>query len=71
MHENEEYPGELETDVAAFMDPRSVNNGIRIVCAKESFMVGEIDTILENPNEEYKVIRLMNGILEGSQELGG
>ena len=71
MHENEDYPGELETDVAAFIDPRTVANGIRVVCAEESFMVGDIDTINQNPNKEYKVMRLINGLLEGSHEIGG
>ena len=37
MHESEEYPGTFETDVAAFVDPRTNQNGVRVLCCEESF----------------------------------
>ena len=36
MHESEEQPGQFETDVAAFVDPRTHYMGIRVICAEES-----------------------------------
>ena len=36
MHESEEFPGEFETDVAAFLDPRSEAMGVRVLCVEES-----------------------------------
>lgn len=35
--ESEEFPGSMETDVCAFVDPRTQSNGIRVLCAEESF----------------------------------
>ena len=37
MFESEEHPGVMETDVAAFVDPRTVAQGVRVLCAEESF----------------------------------
>ncbi len=37
MFESEEFPGNFETDVCAFVDPRTSVNGVRILCAQESF----------------------------------
>ena len=37
MFESEEFPGSFETDVAAFVDPRTASQGVRILCADESF----------------------------------
>jgi len=37
MFESEEFPGCFETDVAAFVDPRTNSNGVRVLCAEESF----------------------------------
>lgn len=37
MFESEEFPGQMETDVCAFVDPRTRLNGVRILCAEESF----------------------------------
>jgi hypothetical protein len=34
MHPSEDFPGELETDVAAFLDPRTSMMGVRVVCAE-------------------------------------
>ena len=41
MHENEDYPGELETDIVAFVDPRTADNGIRVVCPEQSFIIDD------------------------------
>ena len=45
MYENEDHPGELETDIAAFVDPRTADNGIRVVCTEESFFIGNKDVV--------------------------
>lgn len=37
MFESEEHPGEFETDIACFADPRTNMNGVRILCAEGSF----------------------------------
>jgi hypothetical protein len=37
MFESEEFPGVKETDIAAFVDPRTVAQGVRVLCAEESF----------------------------------
>ena len=37
MFESEEHPGQFETDICAFVDPRTKANGVRILCAEESF----------------------------------
>ena len=37
MFESEEFPGTMETDVAAFVDPRTVAQGVRVLCAEDSF----------------------------------
>jgi hypothetical protein len=37
MFESEEFPGSFETDVAAFVDPRTNENGVRVLCTEESF----------------------------------
>jgi hypothetical protein len=37
MFESDEFPGQKETDVLVFADPRSNFNGIRILCAEDSF----------------------------------
>jgi hypothetical protein len=41
MHESEEFPGELETDVAAFLDPRTSAMGVRVLCVEESLELDE------------------------------
>lgn len=41
MFESEEFPGIMETDVAAFVDPRTCSQGVRILCAGESFGIDE------------------------------
>jgi hypothetical protein len=70
MHESEEFPGEFETDVAAFIDPRTSQMGVRVLCAEESLEIDDpIIKKLDN-SEEYDLIRNMLGIPEGSKELG-
>ena len=74
MHESEEFPGEFETDVAAFLDPRSEAMGVRVLCVEESLeLEGDVQSMikkLETP-EEYDLIRTMFGIPESSEEIGG
>ena len=43
MFESEEFPGQFETDVLAFADPRTCFNGVRILCADGSFELDESD----------------------------
>ena len=70
MHESEEFPGEFETDVAAFVDPRSHMMGVRVLCVEESLSLGD-DFTKQKDLEEYELMRQMLGILESSKELGG
>lgn len=72
MHESEEFPGEFETDVAAFLDPRTQAMGVRVLCVEESLELEESNLMrkLDDP-EEYDLIRTMLGIPESSSELGG
>lgn len=37
MFESEDFPGQFETDVISFTDPRTHMNGVRILCNEESF----------------------------------
>ena len=71
MHENEEFPGELETDVAAFRDPRTNMMGVRVVCADGSLEIEDPSFVQRKDTEEYDIIRYMMGIPETSKELGG
>ena len=41
MFESEEHPGVFETDIAAFVDPRTQAQGVRILCADESLDLDE------------------------------
>lgn len=60
----------FETDVCAFVDPRSQTNGVRIMCAEESFVVDDGVKILED-QLQYNTARMILGLLEGSKEIGG
>ena len=51
MFPSEMYEGELETDVAAFIDPRTHQMGVRVLCSPES-MDFEEDVEIQN-DEEY------------------
>ena len=41
MFESEEYPGQMETDVIAFADPRTSLMGVRVMCGEGSFEVDD------------------------------
>jgi len=68
--ESEEFPGEFETDVLAFSDPRSQLNGVRLLCNEESLELDSGVKKFEGP-ERYNLIRYMLGIPEGNAELRG
>lgn len=70
MHESEEFPGSFETDVCAFVDPRTKTNGVRVMCAEESFEAESGVKILDN-TVQYNIARMCLGIAESSTELGG
>ena len=40
LFESEEFPGQLETDVAAYVDPRTAAQGVRVLCTDDSFEIG-------------------------------
>jgi hypothetical protein len=69
MIESEEFPGHFETDVCAFVDPRTKLNGVRIFCAEESFQPEDGVQILEDESQ-YNLSRLINGLPEGGREIG-
>ena len=71
MHESEEFPGEFETDVAAFIDPRTNMMGVRVVCADGSLEIDDPNFVQRKDTEEYEIIRYMMGIPETGKELGG
>ena len=72
MFESEEFPGSFETDIAAFVDPRTVNQGVRMLCAEDSFDLGDNDEteIYTDPNKQYDLFRMAIGLLEGASEIG-
>ena len=70
MFESEEFPGCMETDIAAFVDPRTALQGVRILCAAASFIPESDVEVLQNPDREYKIARMMLGLLESSKEMG-
>jgi len=59
MFESEEFPGQMETDVCAFVDPRCHGNGVRFLCAEESFEPEEGVEIITNSMAEYKASRMI------------
>lgn len=69
MFPSDEFEGELETDVAAFIDPRSILMGVRILCAEESLELDGIKRV-DNPFE-YNLFRTSLGIAESGKELEG
>ena len=71
MFESDEFPGRHETDIAAFVDPRSVSQGVRVLCAEESFEFESQDMPLSyDPKNHYDLFRMSIGIPEGSKEMG-
>lgn len=67
--ESEEYPGEMETDVICFADPRKAMNGVRVVCGKGSFEFENGEIIFHEDNSFYDFQRLTNGFVEGGREI--
>ena len=70
MFESEEFPGNFESDVCAFVDPRTRANGVCVLCAAESFEPEENVTILTE-STQYDIARMVIGLPESSNELGG
>ena len=70
LHESEEFPGEMETDVAAFVDPRTSDMGVRILCCDDSLEVEDSDLVRLNDPTEYHYLRNLLGIPESSSEIG-
>ncbi|CDW76044.1 aminomethyl transferase [Stylonychia lemnae] len=68
MFESEEFPGQFETDIACFTDPRTNYNGVRILCAEGSFEYDDPDIAVYENDEEYKFTRMTLGLVEGSKE---
>jgi len=57
MFPSEEFEGQMETDVAAFVDPRTPWMGVRILCNNESLEL-EDDSIKRLDDEsEYEIFR--------------
>lgn len=56
----------METDVAAFVDPRTKENGVRLLCCEESFEPESDVLMMGNPKEQYDAIRMILGLPEGS-----
>ena len=71
MFESEEFPGTKETDVAAFIDPRTASQGVRILCADGSFEFEDEETPMSlDPAQYYDKFRLSIGLLESAREMG-
>lgn len=70
MQESDEFPGELETDVAAFIDPRTSQMGVRVICVEDSLEIDDSEIVRLDSSHEYDLIRMMLGIPEGSSEIG-
>lgn len=71
MFQSEEFPGEFETDILAFADPRTSFNGVRVICGEGSFEIDDKDVKVHQDESEYNVIRHINAVVEGSKECGG
>lgn len=70
MFESEAFPGQFETDILAFTDPRTHMNGVRVLCAEGSFELDEEIKVFED-HSEYDLMRHTLGIAESGGELGG
>ena len=71
MFESEEFPGTMETDVAAFIDPRTSSQGVRILCGGDSLgFESEDNEVFTDPSLHYDMYRMTIGLLEGSKEMG-
>lgn len=70
MFPSEDHPGETETDVACFVDPRTSWMGVRILCNDESLQLDDPEFVPIDDDHEYHMLRNLYGIPEGSKELG-
>lgn len=57
MFPSEEFPGEMETDVAAFVDPRTTWMGTRILCNEQSLELDDGEFKRLNNDKEYHWLR--------------
>lgn len=71
MFPSEEFEGELETDVAAFVDPRTPWMGVRILCNDASLELDDEEFKKIPDDSEYNIMRSILGIPESSKELEG
>jgi hypothetical protein len=71
MFESEEFKGCMETDVCAFVDPRTSANGVRVLCAEESFEPEDGVNIIDDQHVQYNIARMIHGIPESGNELNG
>ena len=70
MFPSDEFSEELETDIAAFIDPRTPWMGTRILCNEQSLELDEKEFSRLPNDTEYQLCRSVLGIPEGSQESG-
>ena len=64
---SEENPDIMVTDSMSYFDPRLICLGCRIICPTDSLEIDE-NIINKKINEDdYEVIRLLYGILEGDE----
>lgn len=59
----------METDVTAFVDPRTKYNGVRILCVEQSFEP-EAGVKIMTDAVQYNMARMVHGLPESSLELG-
>lgn len=71
MFESEEQEGQFETDIVAFVDPRTPHLGVRVVCAEESFAIEDPQIKTLESLSEYDAMRNMLGVLESGKEVAG
>lgn len=57
--------------MAAFIDPRTASQGVRILCAEGSFELDSEETITSSdPSQYYDKFRMSIGLLESAKEMG-
>jgi len=70
MFESEEVPGVFETDIAAYVDPRTSAQGVRILCADESLDLDHEIPVYNDSTMHYDLFRMAIGLPEGGLEIG-
>ena len=70
MFESTEFPGQMETDVLAFVDPRTSFLGVRVICGDGSFELDQNLVKVYDDQKEYNLVRHICGIPEGGKEIG-